>query len=110
MVDTGPSPKKYTPICGETSQGDAYENKNRIQNKTEYDEAVGSRIQLDEPENLQPQFFKIENIFYYEGYYDYAGNYVNDIIIVILNKFIEFKSYIVCIQFSLKYDDKFVPP
>lgn len=80
-------------------------------NKDEYEVAVGKTLRrLEENENLKPQFFKIAHIFYEEGYADYAGNYADDIAVVISNNFIEFRPYIapVCIHFDLKYEEKIV--
>lgn len=71
-----------------------------IFDKENYDIAVGkSRRGLDDVETYKSQIFKVSNILY-----DYARYYANDIAVVILNNFIEFKTYIapVCIQFDLK--------
>lgn len=83
------------------------------QNIEHYMVAVGkSKRDFSAREDLKEQFLSIDQIFYEEGYNDYAGNFANDIVIILVNKPIEFKSYIapICIELGLEYDDRMVTP
>lgn len=74
--------------------------------------AVGKTFRdYDAREDFKPQIFSVENIFHIEGYNDLAGYYANDIVLVILDKHIEFHSFIVpvCLPDNLQYDEKIVP-
>lgn len=74
--------------------------------------AVGKSIRtVDAREEHKPQFSTIQRIVHIDGYSDYMGYYADDIALVILDKFIEFHSYVVpiCLPDNLKYEEKSVP-
>lgn len=62
-------------------------------------------------EEYNPQFFAVEQILYIDGYNDLSGFYSDDIALVVLDKHIEFRSFIVpiCMPQNLQYEDKAVP-
>lgn len=77
-----------------------------------YEVVVGKTVRKYEArEEYKPQFFEIENIHYIDGYSDLQSYYANDIVLVVLNKYIEFHSFIVpiCLPQNLQYHDKVVP-
>lgn len=79
---------------------------------SQYSVAAGKfKREYSAAEDLKAQFFAVERIHYPEGYYDIAGLYASDIVLVILNSYIEFKTYIVpiCMPYGLKYEDQLVP-
>lgn len=87
------------------SEGAAY-------NTDAYEVVVGKSFrQYEAREEYKPQFFEIQDIFFIDGYNDYASFYANDIVLIILNKYIEFHSFIVpvCLPQNLQYHDKVVP-
>lgn len=74
--------------------------------------AVGKTSrELDSREEHKPQFFNVQKIMHIEGYSDYMGYYADDIALIILDRFIEFHSYVVpvCLPDNLKYEEKSVP-
>lgn len=80
--------------------------------KEHFSVAVGKTFrELDAREEHKPQFFNIHKIMHIDGYSDYMGYYADDIALVILDKFIEFHSYVVpiCLPDNLKYEEKSVP-
>lgn len=62
-------------------------------------------------EDYKPQFFAVEHILYIDGYNDLAGYYSDDIALLVLDKHIEFHSFIVpiCLPQNLQYEEKAVP-
>ncbi|XP_031618112.1 modular serine protease-like [Contarinia nasturtii] len=75
--------------------------------------AVGKTLRdFSVREDHKPQFFVIEHIFYIDGYNDLAGSYANDIALLVVDKHIEFHSFIVpiCLPQNLQYADKNVEP
>lgn len=62
-------------------------------------------------EEYKPQFFAIEQIEFIEGYKDLANYYADDIAILVLDKHIEFKSFIrpICLPHNLRYEEQTVP-
>lgn len=86
---------------------------NQPHNKEEYLIAVGKTYRsITAKEYYKPQYFQIDEIFYDRAYNDYAGLYANDIVVIVLNTYIEFKSYTVpiCIEYGLRFDDRTVRP
>lgn len=74
--------------------------------------AVGkASIDYLSTEDLKAQYFEVERIFYNDGYDDFTGNYIADIVMVILKTTIEFKGHIVpiCIPYGLNFGDIVVP-
>lgn len=62
-------------------------------------------------EEYKPQFFGVEQILFIDGYNDLAGYYSDDIALLVLDKHIEFHSFIVpiCLPQNLQYEEKAVP-
>lgn len=77
-----------------------------------YKIAVGKTLRdYDATEDLTPQFFSIERIESVPGYNDIYGYYANDIVVIVLEKHIEFGSHIVpiCLPDHLDYYERNVP-
>lgn len=113
---------KFQQICGGTIIGPKViisamhcfwdRSENTPYNKDAFNIVVGKTIRdYAAREEYKPQFFTVEDILYIDGYNDFAGNYANDIVLVVLDKFIEFHSYIVpiCLPQNLHYEEKTVP-
>lgn len=62
-------------------------------------------------ENQKDQKFEVERIFYEPGYNHATGNFIADIVLVVLKTTIEFRSYItpICIPYGLSFDERVVP-
>lgn len=62
-------------------------------------------------EDYKPQLFAIQQIFHIDGYTDLASYYANDMALLVLDKHIEFHSFIVpiCLPHNLEYHEKIVP-
>lgn len=58
------------------------------------------------------QKFEVERIFYDPSYNDYNGNYVADLVLIILRTSIKFQQHIspICIPYGLKFDERIVQP
>lgn len=65
----------------------------------------------DATENQQVQKFAVERIFHEPGYNHVTSNFVANIVLVILNMAIEFKSHIspICIPYGLTFEERVVP-
>lgn len=77
----------------------------------EFKVAVGKTFrEYDAREDYKPQFFSVEHILYRDGYNDLAGYYSNDIAMLVLDKNIDFHSFIVpiCLPQNLEYQDQIV--
>lgn len=63
-------------------------------------------------ENLKTQTFSLAGIRYVDGYSDVAGLFASDIVLLILNSYIEFKTHIspICIEYDLTFDERTVTP
>lgn len=68
-------------------------------------------LSFDAIERQKDQKFGIEKLFYDPGYSHATGNFAADIVLLILNAPIEFRSYIgpICIPYGLTYGDQVVP-
>lgn len=113
---------KFQHICGGTVIGSRVvlsamhcfwdRSENTVYDKDGFNIAVGKTVRdYAGHEEYKAQFFAIEEILYIDGYNDVSGNYANDIALVVLDKFIEFHSYIVpiCLPQNLHYEEKTVP-
>lgn len=62
-------------------------------------------------ENLKIQTFSLDKIHFVDGYSDVAGLFASDIVLIVLNTFIEFKTHIspICIEYDLTFDERTVP-
>lgn len=70
-----------------------------------------SLVDYNAVERLHDQRFEVERIIYDPGYFDYANNYVADVALLVLNKYIVFQSHIgpVCMPYGLQFEDKVIP-
>lgn len=57
-------------------------------------------------EEYKPQFFSVEQVLFIDGYNDLAGYYSDDIALLVLDKHIEFHSFItpICLPQNLQYE------
>lgn len=86
---------------------------NRVHNRRQFQVAVGkSRRGLAEREQYPVQQMAIENLLYDDAYNHEQSYYVNDIVVVVLETYIEFKTYVapVCIQWTLTFEEAKVQP
>lgn len=87
--------------------------RNRPIKATEYRVVAGkARRQYDDPrEQSKVQTFPVAKIHYLEGYMDFNGLYANDIALLVLKQYIEFKPHIapICFDYDLTFDEKTVP-
>lgn len=64
-------------------------------------------------EDLKTQVFSLAGIHYLEEeYIDLRGLYANDIVLLVLNSYIEYKAHVapICIEYGLYNDDRIVTP
>lgn len=68
-------------------------------------------IEFAGEENLNAQYFDVDNFKYPEDYRDFDGSFAQDIVLVTLKTRIQFRTHIspICIQHGLTYDDLQVP-
>lgn len=81
---------------------------NHAHNRRQFQIAVGkSRRGIAEREDYPVQIIAIEKLLYDEGYNHEQGYFVNDIVVVVLEKYIEFKTYVapVCIKWTLSFEE-----
>lgn len=69
------------------------------------------RLYDDTNESNKVQVFAVDKIHHVSGYSDYNGLFANDIALLILNQYIEFKVNIapICFDYDLTFDEKTVP-
>lgn len=62
------------------------------------------------PGERQPQYFDVQKIHYPNNYRDRSGNYKSDIVVLVLERFIIFKSHItpICVPYDLENADAIV--
>lgn len=85
---------------------------NRAHNYRQFQIAVGkSRRGIAEREEYPVQVIAIQKIVYEQAYNHYEGNFADDIVVIVLEKYIEFKTYVapVCFKLSLTYSERQVP-
>lgn len=79
----------------------------------EYRIAAGKfhRDYNDAADGGRGQMLAVDRIHYVDGYQDYVGLYANDIALLVLSHYIEFKVHIapICIEYDLTFDEKTVP-
>lgn len=63
-------------------------------------------------EPIKPQTMDIESIIFKQEYNDYAGYYALDIILLVLNDYIQFNSFIkpICLEYNLNFNEQQVQP
>lgn len=77
--------------------------------ETEFSVAAGKfKREYSALEDLKAQFFAVDKIYYQDGYTDIDGLFAADIALVVLQSYIEFKTYImpICVPYGLDYEDK----
>lgn len=80
----------------------------RAHNVKQFQIAVGkTRRALTDREDYPVQMIGVERLLFDEGYAHEQTYYVNDFVVVLLDKYIEFKTYVVpaCIKWDLSYDE-----
>lgn len=86
---------------------------NRPVKPSEYRVVAGKvRRQYDDPrEQNKVQIFPVAKVHHVEGYMDFNGLYANDIALLVLSQYIEFRPHIapVCFDYDLTFDEKTVP-
>lgn len=81
---------------------------NHVHNRRQFQIAVGkSRRGIAEREDYPVQIIAIDKLLYDEAYNHEQSYFVNDIVVAVLEKYIEFKTYVapVCIKWTLSFEE-----
>lgn len=81
---------------------------NQVHNVRQFQIAVGkSKRGIAEREDYPVQIIAVEKLLYDEAYNHEQSFFVNDIVVVVVEKYIEFKTYVVpvCVKWTLSFEE-----